>query len=68
MIELLLDILAAIGEAFASWRFYSCVAGVATVIVAVYQWMPDSPLRLALVIATSLVGLIGGIYWEWRAT
>jgi prepilin signal peptidase PulO-like enzyme (type II secretory pathway) len=39
MIELLLDILAAIGEAFASWRFYLCVAIVAIVIGAIYgEW------------------------------
>ena len=68
MIELLLDILAVIGEAFASWRFYLCVAIVATVIVMIYSWMPDSSLRLTLVVTTSLVGLLGGIYWEWRAT
>ena len=68
MIQLLLDIVAAVGEAIASWRFYLCVAAVATVIAAIYWWMPDSPWRLALEIATGFVGLLGGIVWEWRAT
>jgi hypothetical protein len=62
MIQLLLDVVAAVGEAFASWRFYLCVAVVATVIAAIYWWMPDSPWRLPLEVATGFVGLLGGIF------
>jgi hypothetical protein len=68
MIYLLLDIVAAVGEAFASWRFYLCVAIVATVIGAIYWWMPESPWRLPLEVGIGFVGLLGGIFWEWRAT
>lgn len=67
MIQLLLDIVAAVGEAIASWRFYLCVAVAATVIAAIYWWMPDSPWRLGLAIATGSAGLLGAIVWEWRA-
>jgi hypothetical protein len=68
MIDALLDIAAAIGEAFASWRFYICVVAGAAAVGGILWWLPDSPLRTVGSIGAAAVALVGGVVWEWRAT
>ena len=63
-----LDIIAAIGELIASWRFYVCFAVAGAVIFGIYAWLPESPLRLVISILVGVVGLAGGIVWERRTS
>jgi hypothetical protein len=63
----ILDIIAAIGEIFASWRFYLCLALAAAVIFGLYSYLPDSSWRLALSIAVASVALAVAIVWERRS-
>jgi hypothetical protein len=68
MIDAVLDILAAIGEAFASWRFYLCVVVGAAAVDGILWWLADSPWRAAAVAGASVIALVAGIVWEGRAT
>jgi hypothetical protein len=63
-----LDIIAAIGELIASWRFYVCFAVAAAAIVGLYAWLPESTLRLVVSILAGVLGLAAGILWERRAS
>jgi hypothetical protein len=63
-----LDIIAAIGELIASWRFYVCFAVAAAAIFGIYAWLPESTLRLVVSILVGVLGLAAGILWERRAS
>ena len=63
----ILDIIAAIGEMFASWRFYVCFALAAAMIFGLYSYLPESAWRLVLSIAVASVALAGAIVWERRS-
>ena len=63
----ILDIIAAIGEILASWRFYLCFVLAAAVICALYSYFPESAWRLAVSIVVGVIALAGAIVWERRS-
>jgi hypothetical protein len=67
MIDLLGEIIGAIGEAVFSWRFYLCFGIAIAVIAAIHWFVPVSPWRQ---IASAVVGALAltvAIIWEHRA-
>jgi len=64
----LLDVLGGCLELLFSWRFYVSVAS-SLVIVAVRWYSPlGEPIRLWASIGVVLMGVIGGMRWEYKAT
>jgi hypothetical protein len=61
-----LDIIMAIGEIFASWRFFLCVALAAGAVFLVYRWSSD-PWPLIISIPIAVVALTLGILWQRRS-
>jgi uncharacterized BrkB/YihY/UPF0761 family membrane protein len=61
-----LDFIGAIGELFASWRFYICV-GIAAGVIALIYWLLPDPWRLILSIPVAVIAATLGIIWERRA-
>lgn len=61
----LVEIIAAIGELFASWRFCLCCGNAAGLIALVYWWMPD-PWRLMISIPIAVIAATIWILWERR--
>lgn len=68
MIDILAEIIGAIGEAIFSWRFYLCFGLEAAVIVAIYALAPVSIWRLIASIAVGVLALGAAIVWEDRAS
>ena len=68
MIDILAEIIGAIGEAIFSWRFYLCFGVAAAVIVAIYALAPVSMWRLITSVAVGVLALGAAIVWEDRAS
>jgi hypothetical protein len=67
MIDLLGEIIGAIGEAIFSWRSYVCF-GIAIIVIATIHWfVPVSTWRHIVSGAVGALALAGAIIWEHRA-
>lgn len=61
-----LEIVAAVGEVFFSWRFFLCLTLALGAVATVYGVVPNRTACLSISIMAVLVGTIAGFIWQWR--
>ena len=62
----LLDLIAGIGEGFASWRFYVCFVPSAVLGGLFAHYVSDQRLAVTLAAFSLVAGVISGLVWELR--
>lgn len=61
------DLISALGELITSWRFYLCAIPGIALAAGVGINFDNGLLAWLIEILSVLIGVGGGLYWEWKA-